>query len=321
MCFTVSCLNMWLVSNKTAIFSLKISVRINLLFFFLITGSYIEMWDFFALKNFLYIDHNSNWFRFSNLISLHNIPLFTTSNVSVYAENHFFAVNYWPTSWPRISLINRDISSLYNNIFSKSYCRGSLIQHCQSGAGVSQVERLVCTWRGEARHTEHWGWKWSVWDHIRCMCVTMFVCQKKRARHSESKGKCVKSIYVRHCTTRQFTCACEWSGSVCMQYITYTFCECVCVCVLTYVFVHSHMTWSLCVWVPRTSPLCSSLIIFITAIWMCRAHDECATQVWLAPNRILGYASSRQQGPRVADNAVLTVTHTYDTHTHTHTDI
>lgn len=72
----------------------------------------------------------------------------------------------------------------------------------------------------------------------------------------------------------------------------------------------------LCVWVPWTSPLCSSLIIFITAIWMCRAHDECATQVWLAPNRILGYAGSWQQGPRVADNAPrLSVTHT---HSHTH---
>ena len=43
---------------------------------------------------------------------------------------------------------------------------------------------------------------------------------------------------------------------------------------------------------------------------MCRAHDECATQVWLAPNRILEYAGSRQEEHWVADNApCLSVTH------------
>lgn len=96
---------------------------------------------------------------------------------------------------------------------------------------------------------------------------------------------------------------------------------------LTYVFVHSHMTVSVCE-CPEISPLCSTLIIFITAIWMCRVHDECATQVWLAPNRILGYASSRQErGPgwQTAPHASLshksTRQHSDCAHTQTSTSL
>lgn len=155
-----------------------------------------------------------------------------------------------------------------------------------------------------------------------CVCVYFYespcLCVRKLG-WNKSEGKCVWKGCAPICVTGIVHVGLQVHVSdhilYAWQYTAYTR---FCVCVLTYVFVHSHMTISVCVWVPRTSPLCSSLIIFITAIWMCRAHDECATQVWLAPNRILGYASSRQQGPRVADNApCLSITHTHTHREHT----
>lgn len=126
------------------------------------------------------------------------------------------------------------------------------------------------------------------------------VSDNRRGAHTYSKALCLsieryksegKSICCFHRTSRSwcFVCMTLYAG----------------VRALTYVFVHSHMTGS-----ALTSPLCSTLIIFITAIWMCRAHDECATQVWLAPNRILGYGSRRQQGPERQTTPHASVSHT-----------